>query len=464
MSTFMRLAAAAALCCVLAFAPSARAQATAPADPAVWGLFAQLAGTEKQAGPDGYRLHWRWEVPGAVLVQEFLNPGTGKLAHTNTIKPGPGPGTLHVKGSYLAGKEWDGTVQADGSVVLVGRGLLKTPHRMLLTDDGAMEIRLVKLKAGQVVSESPATKYNRFTPLDAANATTTANAAAPADAQALAATVPTPAPAPPAPPQPRTAEELEAQAAALQEQAAALRRAQADAEEQEAGATAQAEIAQLEQAARDAEASADAAQQKVEEARAFADAANPPKSKPRPWVKGADNRDWWSFCGYGVDGGDSFITQLIHQRIYKPYDGPAEEYDAYEGPNRVSDVEARFTNAMQTSGLVPQGGIIGVNCQTSGSRDGAEWRYQQAKQQDPVPRLVIWRTLESEAVEGSLNLPTLEELNEMKRAAKQARVDAEVARSRAEGAAKLEAARAKSRQRKRDCEAGVPGACTASKQ
>jgi len=186
--------------------------------------------------------------------------------------------------------------------------------------------------------------------------------------------------------------------------------------------------------------------------------------KPRKWVQGADNRDWWSFCGYGVDGGDSFITQLIHQRIYKPYDGPAEEYDAYEGPNRVSDVEARFTNAMQTSGLVPQGGIIGVNCQTFSSRDGADWGYEQAKQQNPVPRLVLWLALENASVEGSLNLPTLEELNAMKRAAEQARKDAEVARSRAEGAVKLEAARAKSRKLKRDCGAGVPGTCTASKQ
>ena len=186
--------------------------------------------------------------------------------------------------------------------------------------------------------------------------------------------------------------------------------------------------------------------------------------KPRKWVQGADNRDWWSFCGYGVQGGDSFITQLIHQRIYKPYDGPAEEYDAYEGPNRSSDVEARFTNAMQTSGLVPQGGIIGVNCQTFASRDSADYRYRQAQQQDPVPRLVLWQALENEAVEGSRNLPTAEEFAEMQRAAAQARRDAEVARSRVEGAAKLEAARAQSQKRKRDCAAGVPGACTASKQ
>ena len=81
-----------------------------------------------------------------------------------------------------------------------------------------------------------------------------------------------------------------------------------------------------------------------------------------------------------------------------------------------------------------------------------------------MPRLVLWQALENEAVEGSRNLPTAEEFAEMQRAAAQARRDAEVARSRAEGAAKLEAARAKSLIRKRDCEAGVPGACRASKQ
>lgn len=464
MTVYMRFAAAAALSCLLAFAPSARAQSTAPADPAVWGVFARLVGTEKQAGPDGYRMRWRWEVPGAVLVQEWSDPRSGKVAHTNTITPGATPGTLHSKGSYLAGKEWNGTVEADGSVVFVGRGLLKAPHRIVLTADGAMEIRLVKLQAGQVVSESPATEYNRFTPVDAMGASAGGAPLAAAAAPAIAEAAPAPVAVTPAPAKPRTAEELEAEAAALQEQAAALRRAQADAADQEAADAAQAEIARLEQLARDADAAAAAAQRQVEDAQAFAEAANPPKPKPRPWVKGADNRDWWSFCGYGVQGGDSFITQLIHQRIYEPYSGGADEYDAYDGPNRSSDVENRFVRAMQTSGLVPQGGIIGVNCNSYASRDSADYYYRQAQQQDPVPRRVLWLRLENDAIEGSRNLPTLEELNAMKRAAEEARVRAEAARSAAEGAAKLEVARQKSRKLKRDCEAGVPGSCTASRQ
>lgn len=433
---------------------------------ATWGIYARLVGTVKQAGPSGYQLRWRWEVPDEVLVQEWVEPRTGKVAYTNTIMPGVSPGTLRVKGSYLGGKEWDGTVEPDGSVVFIGRGLLKAPHRVVLTVNDTYEIRRVQLRARQVVSESPAQNLSRFAPVDATGGAMPGDApAAPVGAGAAAIVAAQPAPVPAQPEKPRTAEELEAEAIALQEQAAALRRAQADAAEQEVASAAQAEIARLEQLARDAGAAADAAKREAEEAQALAQAADPPKPKPRPWVKGADNRDWWSYCAYGVHGGDSFITQLINQRIYHPYEGPRDEYDAYDGPNRDDDVEERFIRAMQTSGLVPQqGGYIGVNCKTFGSRDSADYYYRQAQQQDPAPRRVLWLRLEDEQIVGSRNLPTLEELAAMKRAAEEASRRAEAARAAAADAARLEAARQKSRKLKKDCEAGVPGSCVASKQ
>jgi hypothetical protein len=460
---------------------SARTAEPAP-DAAIWGVYTRLVGTTKQhVRSDGYQIRWRWQVPGQVLLQEWVVPATGRVAHADTITPGTTPGTLVLTASYLGGKEWSGIVQGDGSVGYVGRGLLKMPYAVSLSADGVFEMYKIRMQ-GRVAVRVEGGSYSTFTPvaaamvageapsMPAASATAQEPAAAeigptPSAGGAVAANVASaaPAPAPAAtPPAPSTPEELEAQAAELQAKAAALRQAQADAAEGEAAAQAQAEIERLEQVARDAAAAADEAQRKLDEAKALADAADPPAPKPKPWVKGADNRDWWSFCGYGVDGGDSFMTQLIHQRIYAPYDGPAEEYDNYEGPNRKSDVEKRFQHAMETSGLVPQsGGSIGLNCRTFASRDSADYYYKQAHYQDPVPRRVLWLHLEDESIVGSLNLPTLEEQAAMKRAAEEARRQAEAARAAAVDAARREASRQKLAKRKADCKAGVPGTCGA---
>jgi hypothetical protein len=186
MSVFVRLAAMAVLCGVLLFtAPvqgQAQRQTTSQADPALWGLYSRLADTTRQEA-EGYKVRWRWSQPGRVLIEEFVVPRTGKVAHSATITAGAQPGTLHMKGSAMGGKEWNGTVQPDGSVVYVGTGLLKLHFKAVLASDGAYEIRSVKLRDGAVASV--AEPSSRFLPeKDSATIASTAAPMAAAPTQA----------------------------------------------------------------------------------------------------------------------------------------------------------------------------------------------------------------------------------------------------------------------------------------
>jgi hypothetical protein len=159
------------------------------ADPAVWGIYAQLVGSTRQAS-DGYRLHWRWSQSGKELVEEYFVPSSGKLAYTNTITPGPTPGTLHALGSALGGKEWNGTLQPDGSVVFAGTGMLKFSYMATIGSDGAYEIRGVKVRDGVVVSTKKLANSNRYLPVEGAAASTAATTrqAEPSNAPASAGT------------------------------------------------------------------------------------------------------------------------------------------------------------------------------------------------------------------------------------------------------------------------------------
>ncbi len=119
------------------------------ADPAVWGVYAKLAGRQSVQKDDGtYRIAWAWERPGEVLVEKWLNPD-GSVAHTNTVTPTGKPGELLQHSSYMAGKKWDGRIDAEGNVNYVGRGLLKSPYQLGLAADGAVEMRRIKVKNGE---------------------------------------------------------------------------------------------------------------------------------------------------------------------------------------------------------------------------------------------------------------------------------------------------------------------------
>ena len=138
-------------CALIATLPAnVAAQAPAPASPpaqtapsdgelAAWGPYARLIGQKmKDVSPSGYRLQWRWETPGQVLLEEWYG-GTvdsDKPAYVMTIRLGPQPKTLTLKSSTLMGKEWVGTLQDDGSISFVGKGLLKLPYTIRIDERG----------------------------------------------------------------------------------------------------------------------------------------------------------------------------------------------------------------------------------------------------------------------------------------------------------------------------------------
>lgn len=163
--------------CVVAGAGWA-AENERPVDP-VWGDYAELAGRTARAGTQGYRLRWYWAVPGKELVQEYRNPGDDSVAHREVIKPGAQPGTLVLQSSALGKKQWNGTLQPDGRVLFIGKGLLKLPYVAGESDDGTWQIRQVELDDGRVASESAPTKYNRFVFEDADTTPALAGAASP---------------------------------------------------------------------------------------------------------------------------------------------------------------------------------------------------------------------------------------------------------------------------------------------
>jgi len=95
----------------------------------------------KDVNPAGFRLHWRWQTPGQVLLEEWYGTSADpdKPAYVMTIRLGPQPGTLNLKSSTMMGKEWVGTLQDDGSVSFVGKGLLKMAYSIRIDAQGAYE-------------------------------------------------------------------------------------------------------------------------------------------------------------------------------------------------------------------------------------------------------------------------------------------------------------------------------------
>jgi hypothetical protein len=93
----------------------------------------------KDVNPSGFRLHFRWETPGQVLLEEWFGVGneTDKPSHVMTIRMGPQPGTFNLKSSSMMGKEWAGKLQEDGTISFVGKGLLKMPYSIRIDEQGA---------------------------------------------------------------------------------------------------------------------------------------------------------------------------------------------------------------------------------------------------------------------------------------------------------------------------------------
>ena len=136
-----------ALACVLIAqtpAPASAEAATPPDNLAAWGIYAQLAGqTMQDTDPTGkgFRLHWRWETPGQVLALEWSRDKDkpDKAPYTATVRLGPEAGTLVLKTNFLMHKEWVGTLHEDGTVSYVGKGMLKMPYSIRISEQGNYE-------------------------------------------------------------------------------------------------------------------------------------------------------------------------------------------------------------------------------------------------------------------------------------------------------------------------------------
>lgn len=159
--------AACAITCALiaAFPTRLEAQTSEPAaiDLAAWGPYARLADhSVSDESAAIYRIRWRWEKVGEVLLEEWWKGAADaeKPSYVMTIRLGPKPGTLDLKSSFL-GKEWVGTVQGEGLVSFVGKGLLKWPYSIRVDEKGNFEqgdlkgntyVRGVIVKTGEPVA------------------------------------------------------------------------------------------------------------------------------------------------------------------------------------------------------------------------------------------------------------------------------------------------------------------------
>jgi len=130
------------------------------ADPAVWGIYAQLAGKRTVAVSGIYTLAWEWVRPGEALLEQWLD-GAGKVKFTSTITLAGPPGKLSKKDDFLAGKDWEGTVGPDGDILYVGRGMLMRPHQVGIAD-GVYEMRMVKKPGQPDMRVEPAGKRTRW--------------------------------------------------------------------------------------------------------------------------------------------------------------------------------------------------------------------------------------------------------------------------------------------------------------
>jgi hypothetical protein len=202
-------AAGAVACALIATLPANLAAQTAPVSPPVpsasavgefapWGMYARLAGQSmKDVDPKGLSLHWRWETPGQVLLEEWFGSDPTKPSYVMTIRLGPQPGTFNLKSSHMMGKEWVGTLQPDGSISYVGKGLLKMPYNIRVDEQGdyvQADTRGNTYRYATIPSAAtPVVAAGSASPRAAAPAPAPAQMSAPVAATAPTAPIPAPA-------------------------------------------------------------------------------------------------------------------------------------------------------------------------------------------------------------------------------------------------------------------------------
>ena len=215
------------------------AAAEAPANPAAWGVYAEVAG-KTWKGEQG-AVAWAWEADGTLKQSD--------AGSTSVIRLGEQPGQLVQESGALY--TYDGYVAADGSVLWLRRGPFKTPMRLSLRD-GRVVAESVKIDdARQVVKVTGTRTYASLAQTASAPVSTERSVVVPPPAASLPADVmtagtvaarsPTATSAPPSaspPPAPKSGPRTlsEADLARLRErmQSDKARRAQALSQEQAA--------------------------------------------------------------------------------------------------------------------------------------------------------------------------------------------------------------------------------------
>lgn len=229
------------------------------ADPAVWGIYARLVGTEFAGNGDW--ASWRWG-PDDTIVE-----GRAILAKT-VIRPGAHAGELvSVYGGGL--HTFDGRIGPDGSVTWIRRGsFLKMPSRVSIVDGQYVEEALKLDKDDQIVRVTKTLRFEQKRGPSVATAAgepvlASVSPLAPAPAAVLPdpgpnppppAAQPPPAPAPiasPAPPKsgPRTLSQAELATLQQRIQTDRARRAQALSQEQAAAEQQRQQLEQMQQMA-----------------------------------------------------------------------------------------------------------------------------------------------------------------------------------------------------------------------
>jgi len=137
-------------CLLLLAGTQSFAQQAAPArvaDPAAWGIYARLVGTTWNGTGEGMGglAQWQWASDDTIVEKR-------QYYKDQIISRGANPGELlAVYGSGIGTATYDGRIAADGSVLWIRRGLVKTPMRAAIVD-GRYREELVKLDdAGQIV-------------------------------------------------------------------------------------------------------------------------------------------------------------------------------------------------------------------------------------------------------------------------------------------------------------------------
>ena len=121
--------------------------AIAQIDEKAWGFYTKLAGTTQQH-ESGYSIRWQWSQPNVELLEELYRIDSGKvLLRSKITKDNQSNFNL-----YRHGAVWQGTKQADGSFLFIGKGWLIPHLQTLLNAENSYIWRTVGLKGGQVAS------------------------------------------------------------------------------------------------------------------------------------------------------------------------------------------------------------------------------------------------------------------------------------------------------------------------